>query len=652
MKININNNNNDFKKKIISEIINKKDINEFNSLLNSFFIDINKDKPIIITNSLIIFCLTKKFNCTRDINYLLKQKKPVILNKNENINYLLYYYTLLYIYVNNKLINMNSSDVKLIYSIEEYFKLIIIFYKSDLLSFPYVINIFKFYLNQINNNLSIPQKIKIINNYIYNFRKFIKEVKLKNNNKETNKLIIEEISFFFNILNDNNNYYLIYYLRKEGNLFLLLEIMIENDFLLNIIEHNFTKLLIHNFMKEHYDYFYKIIIKILMKFNKLNPKTFEKTNFNNNYLSINKNFSYLLKIVEIFKNVIDYENNLIRDKSCYYCDKGFILNNYGKRNNIGFKIKDILYNNKIKNNSFCILFTFLLKNNKDNKNNQIIFSINDSKDNEYLTLFIKENNIYLNILAKKQSEIILLKDFNYNYYYSFFFFYDKNQIKVNINNKEVLSQIENEFNIPDKFQVIVGDIKSNKNETSFTGIINPILLFELKKGEGIYEQMKESLLKIKNNYYLIGEKYFNYNNCIYDIKEYYGLYKDKADDLNIKEILNNINNLIIYINPDVVLNSFDKKTKIYKDYNNYIRYYNNNETINYFYEFSVIPSIEQELIIPFKDNNIFNFYKNNNGLNFNILIIELLYNYILLLNENSNCIILIKEKIKELFILM
>ena len=164
--------------------------------------------------------------------------------------------------------------------------------------------------------------------------------------------------------------------------------------------------------------------------------------------------------------------------------------------------------------------------------------------------------------------------------------------------------------------------------------------------------MKESLLKIKNYYYLIGEKYFNYNNCIYDIKEYYGLYNDKENELYIKEILNNINNLIVYINPDVVLNSFDKKTKIYKDYNNYIRYYNNNETINYFYEFSVIPSIEQELIIPFKDNNIFNFYKNNNGLNFNILIIELLYNYILLLNENSNCIILIKEKIKELFILM
>ena len=162
---------------------------------------------------------------------------------------------------------------------------------------------------------------------------------------------------------------------------------------------------------------------------------------------------------------------------------------------------------------------------------------------------------------------------------------------------------------------------------------------------------------------MIGEKYFakhieekNIKNKIQEkivinYENYYGLYYELENEEYTEFILNNINNILLYINPYAVIGSYNKKTKIYTDYN-YYENPDNSPKNQYSYEFNIIPSLDNGLIFPFKDNNIISFFKINNGLNFIILEIELLYNYILLLNNNSNFMVLVNENNKPLFSLM
>ena len=82
------------------------------------------------------------------------------------------------------------------------------------------------------------------------------------------------------------------------------------------------------------------------------------------------------------------------------------------------------YNNKI-NNNFCILFTFLIKKNKNKieyNYNQNIFNIYDLNKKEFLSLFIKEEKLYMRYFSKQLNEIKLLDNLIYNKYYSFFFY--------------------------------------------------------------------------------------------------------------------------------------------------------------------------------------------------------------------------------------
>jgi hypothetical protein len=94
--------------------------------------------------------------------------------------------------------------------------------------------------------------------------------------------------------------------------------------------------------------------------------------------------------------------------------------------------------------------------------------------------------------------------------------------------------------------------------------------------------------------------------------------------------------MILYINPYIIVSSFNKKEKIYKDYNIYEN--ETNKNIYYFYEFNTVPSLDQGKIYSFRDFSVFSFFKINNGLNFVILQIEILYNFILVLNSKEEFI--------------
>ena len=665
------------KKEIIKydNIVNKELIYEFNSSLKSLFIkNINEIRNVNIFKNFVKKCLQ-----SRNVNYLLKRKCKLISEKKipkKFISYL-YSYALYYIFVNYKFIKL-IDNIKF-YSPSNFFDLITKLFKSNLLPIKYVINIFKFYLYQLTQNkknLSMQQQVNALKIFLKYFYKILKENNSKNVDKEINDLIQKEIlSQLFEILNgtpnnnknDDANLYLINSFRKEENIFLLLKLLVENKFLSEEnkanMEVNLIKFLKNNFRKEHLNYFYEITKNILIKFNCLNQKAIKPKNYNktdkSNFSSLNKDFKYLTKITDLLIKVVGEEKKQSNDESCYYCDKGFVFN-IENLERIGLQVKDVEYNQIKKNNNFCILFTFLLKENKKiGKNTQLIFSINDSDNKSYLSLIVKENKLYIRYLSKKTNEFQLI-DIAYDKYYSFFFLYDKSKIKIYVNNSNILTQNEKELKFPNKLNIFVGSPEKKQNdnhpEYTFSGIICPIILFEMNNLK--IDEIKNCLLNIKNIYYILGDIYFNEKECQNNenennnYEEYYGLYDELSKEKNAKILIKNITNVILYINPYVVQGSFIKKMKIYKDYNNYETKEKTNKIVQYSYEFNIVPSLDQGLIFSFIDNNIISFFKINNGFNLIILEIELIYNYILLLNENNIYISLVKENTKEFYELM
>jgi len=686
------------KKELEEEIM--EDI-ERDYLITNFNTNINEIFPNF-TNQLIkkkiYFSFILKYINSKKLNDIVKNCPTLSQIYRKEMN-TVYIYSLFYIYLKFQLFNKDNKENKdkkeqnkyaeKILSLTNYFKLIRFFYKNQMINWQKMINIFKYIIYQIksrNNELQTSLKVSTLSIYLKFFVKMVKDLEKEEKekdqiNEEIKKDILDEL---FEILADakNNGNYL-YFMRnmiKEESIFFLVKILIKSDFLSEAnkqyIEENIIKILKNNFKKEHLNYFYKIFSKILIKFNYFNQNLKEGSSitsgnedYEKNFTQINSDFSFLVKINEILIKLIKEEKDQINNNQCYYCDKGFVFNNRDKER-FGFKVKDIIYTKK-SNNNFCILFSFQLRESGFDKENKIIFSIVDSDNNEKLTLFENGNHICIRYFTKKLNEINLHK-VEYNTIFNFLFFIDKNKIKISINNTDALSEKASDFKLPDKFQVFIGcpeDIKNNKNkEYSFNGIIYPILLFEVnepkKKEKDIYVDFKKLLFSVKNKYYLIAEEYFNYELNIKNKKEkeqeneeierimhnyeiYYGLGEDLIKLKKVTKLFNMMSNMILYINPYIIVSSFNKKITTFKDYNKYKN--ENKKEINYLYEFNVIPSLEQGKIYAFRDFNIISFFKTNNGLNFIILQIETLFNYILLLNNKKEYLELPNKDKKNFF---
>ena len=670
----------DLEEEIMEDIERNYLITNFNTNINEVFPDFHNQ----IIKKKIYFSFLLKYINSKKLNDIIKHCPTMnqIYQKEMNTVYI---YSLFYIYLKFQLFNKDNKENKdkkeqnkygeKTLSLANYFKLIRFFYKNKMINWQKVINIFKYIIYQIksrNNELQTSLKTSTLSIYLKFFVKILKDMEKNEKekdiiNKEIKINILDEL---FEILVDakNNGNYL-YFMRnmiKEESLFFLVKILIKSYLLSDenkkYIEENIIKMLKNNFRKEHLNYFYKIFSKILIKFNYFNPDLkeqnsiiSEKEDYEKHFTQINNDLSFLVKINEILIKVIKEEKEQITNNQCYYCDKGFVFNNRGKER-IGFKVKDILYTKK-SNSNFCILFSFQLRESGFDKENKIIFSIVDSENNEKLTLFENGNHICIRYFTKKMNEINLHK-VEYNTIFNFLFFIDKNKIKISINNTDALSEKAADFKIPDKFQVFVGcpeEIKNNKNkEYSFNGIIYPILLFEVnepkKKEKDIYVDFKKLLLSVKNKYYLIAEEFFNYEYNIKNKKEkekeneeierimhnyeiYYGLGEDLIKLNKVTKFFNMMSNMILYINPYIIFSSFNKKATSFKDFNKYQN--ENKKEINYLYEFNVIPSLDHGKIYAFRDYNIISFFKTNNGLNFIILQVETLFNYILLLSNKK-----------------
>ena len=681
----------------IMDIIDKNYlISNFNSNLSQYF----KNYKNKFEKKNIYFYFVFKYINSKSTKQLIKYhsaSEQILQNKLE----FAYIYSLFYIYLkfelffkinnDNKEKKENQANIDKIISIKDFIDLIEYFYKSKIITWREVINILKYLIYQLkehDNELLTSIKVSILSIILKFFGKIIKLISKLENEKEKEEINKEiKNNFFedlFEILSDGKNtgnyLYLMRNMIKEESIFVLVKLISKKNFISDenkkYIEDNIIKIFKNNFRKEHINYFYKKFRKILIKFNKFNPHlTKEKDseeNFETNFNMINKDFSFLKKMNEILIKIINEEREQISNNNCYYCDKGFAFNNK-ELDKIGFQVKDITYTKK-NNNIFCILFSFQLKQSNNDKENKIIFSIVDANNNEKLTLYENGENICLRYFTQKLREINLQK-VEYNKIFNFLFYYDKNDINISINNIDMSNILKKatdlkpaNFKFPEKFKIFGGcpeKIKNQKNEEySFYGILYPILLFELNelKKNDTYELIKTTLSNVKNKYYLIAEEYFNehYNKknkkekeifdsekIMHNYEIYYGLNDDLIKQKKLDKILKLINNMILYINPYIIVSSFNKKEKIYKDYNIYEN--ETNKNISYFYEFNTVPSLDQGKIYSFRDFSVVSFFKINNGLNFVILQIEILYNFILILNSKKEFIISSNINNKEFF---
>jgi len=641
----------------INDIIIKNQLlNNYNSCISSLIKEIdNKDLGAIKIFKYYKYFIPK-YSRIRNINYLLKKGnkkiklKQIKFNKSFIIHYSLLY---IFLFLNKSKFDYDKSKPiynNLLFSFSQFFKLLKIFYQNELLSNDEIISILQFFLIHIKiNQNDLPANIKVneLTICINTAKKIINIINTTHNNnylEYIDKIFKEIIIKILDIINDKNNIEhlsLISNFRKEENIFIILKLLKKNEECINsntikIIEDNIIEFLVTNFRKEHLNYFYKIIRKILIKFNYLKK--------NEDYsLLLKQDFSFINKINDIIKKVIDKEKEIFNNKEkTYYCDKGFVFNNK-KNNNYGLSIKKVINNfNKKEDNNFCMIFTFLLKDNNKNDEN-IIISMLDVNNKEILSLYLKGKTLYLRYFSKALVQSKITEDIIYNYYYSFFLFYDRKQIRISINNEDKFVHKESKFEIPKEFNINIGFFELNNNEktfTSFNGIIYPIILFYLKDGknkkDNIYKEMKDLLFKIKNKYYIIGEKY-SFNDDYNTILNYYSLFDELKTKNKAIEIYNKIKNIILYVNPSVVRNAFNKKAKIYKDEKIYNESTDTkNKITQYEYEFNVIPSLDNDYIYAFKDYNIVSFFKLNNGLNYLILQIEVMYNFILLMKYNNS----------------
>ena len=652
----------------INKLLDKNFLSNFDSCICA--LNNNKNKCLINNHKIFIY-FTCKYSSTRYINYILKKENKLIKIHNKKLNKIyLNNYALFYIFIfinkckyEEKIKNLINNQF---ISIKKFFKFVKILFRSGLLTCDEIINILKFFLiiiNDTNKNykidLPLNHKINLLSTCIKYTEKLTKLINLINsqkniiNNEEFyNKLYKEIFSKIFDFINNKkNNEYLsiINYFRKEESIFLLLKILNINEKFINKenkkeIESNIIQFLTNNFRKEHLNYFYKIIGKLLIKFNNLKQdKDFS--------ILLKQDFSLLSMINEILIKIIHKENEKYdKEEKSYYCDKGFVFNN---KNNTkyGMSIKNVINNfNKKNDNNFCILFTFLMGNINENENNNeksyIIFSILDTNNKEIFSLYIKKNNLYLRYCTKNLvdfTQIKIKENIKFNNYYSFFMLYNKKEIKISINNNDVLSHKENKLEFPKEFNINIGFFESNINKdfSSFYGIICPIIIFYLKDGknkkENIFNENKNLLFNLKNNYYVIGEEYSS-NDDYNTLLNYYGLFNELENKTNVIEIYNNIKNIILYINPVVLINSFSKKSNKYKDEKIYKDALDSKgKSYQYSYEFNAKPSLEKNFIYSFKDYDITSFFKMNNGMNYLILQIETMYNFILLMKYNDLC---------------
>ena len=335
-------------------------------------------------------------------------------------------------------------------------------------------------------------------------------------------------------------------------------------------------------------------------------------------------------------------------KNEFYFDKYFIFDINEKYS--GIKTTEI----KFDTNSFdgiTIIFSFYaMRYNYSYNSPQALLSLRNKENEEYfLKIILIGNKLYLiNYNSHNESKLVLSENiiyFSYNICTLYFdlklnivnFYLNKNSCVQSVNlDIENNTQVFAEVGYTD-----MGDY--NLNEI-FNGMIGPILIFNSKiENQNQFELFTNIIQNFKGKYYLLGEYIYklNLNN---NIEKNYMLfnqeYYNAIDNEKLKQIYaiqNNLGKLLLYLNPDVIINTlgYEQKSKFF-DYQNYFSYNNftKSQQLKKFkihYNFNSEGNISDFLK---KENNIINSFMTNRGYDIIVFNVEFIYNYLLILDNN------------------
>ncbi|WGH24777.1 MAG: PD-(D/E)XK nuclease family protein [Candidatus Shikimatogenerans bostrichidophilus] len=566
--------------------------------------------------------------------YYNKEKfnnKKIIIKTNNNINK--------YLFINNQI--KKKKNITIIFTNNKIDnKFLNFFKKRDILKINFNLH---FYYNDLS-----------IHSFFNNFLKLLKY-----------KFLKIEYNLFIDFINNKN---IRFFLNEEH--IIKINKILNNKILNKYIKFNikyFKNSIIYKLLNninniKKFLLYFKIIIKILLKKNKINI-------INNIYLKkINKLINFLLKInnyinlnniYTIFNKYINYNDSII-----------FYYNNL--KSNIEIVNIEFLYKeNIINNNNYCYLilnkkYNLFKKSNFNNficnKTNLKNSILNYRKIDNILRLFKNPYIIYNNndILFNKDNLFILLKIlinskykiYRYKYYNKYIYKINKKlNIKFNykkdINlyiNKKGLNYTSLRYLLTNKidfFYKYILNIKNDENNEPkiFGNIIHKILFILYKKYiklrlkkkyiYSIFKVIKTTKLikKIYNKYY--NKIYINFNFNYKIIKKI--IFNFIKNDLNLIKKGNNI--IILYLEKyykiklmnKIVLTGKIDRIELFNnnyriiDYKTYLFinnknsfYYNNNNDINILFNNESYSNILQlllyVLISTIKNNNKYKYF--------------------------------------------
>ena len=634
------------KKNKINIMINDLDKNIFSKLINSKNIidKITNNKKIMRTLNTLLFS-------TKNKNYKFKENLNIGNNK-----FIFMLISVILSLINRSQNNIfeNATTIAKNNKIFNYmFLLIFKIYKNKLISFENVTLFFHFYLDLMDqSNITLRAKIEKIVVIISVYKKFLKIMGILHYNntddklkKSINKNIYDVLRRIFLMNNNNNinNFKFTLYFSQEVKILELFKI-IYDYYNINIISDdnkryiklNLIKLFTNNFNKIHFDYLYSFSNKILKNFNNKNSN---KTSYNNIISFINGINEFILEI---------YKNETIKiQKNEYYVDKYFIFDNNESTN--GIKVSPIKFDKNLYN-GFSILFSFYaIKNTTIYNKPQLLLAFRKEDNNNFLfKLQLIGNKMYIvTYHSKEEKKSILMENIVYHRYNICIIHYDKslNCIYTFINRETNVQVLKLDINSKTNLYVEVGHTNNLDGMINdiFNGIIGPVLIFnsnlEPKNHQEILQQ--NIMLDLKGQYYLIGET-MNMHNKTENGRVFLGqsnYYSKSNNKINlINKLQNKLGRLLLYLNPEVVLNTigYQMKNK-FRDYQKYF-YFNafNNiqilEDSKVYYYFSTQEKISD---FPKKENDIISSIMNNSEYNLIIFHIEYIYNYLLITDKDK-----------------
>ena len=291
-----------------------------------------------------------------------------------------------------------------------------------------------------------------------------------------------------------------------------------------------------------------------------------------------------------------------------------------------------------------------MRYNYSYNNPQVLLSFRNKENEDYLlkTTLIGNKLYLINYNSHQEIKLVLSENIIYFSYNICILYFD---LKLNIVNFYLNKNYSNaqslNLDIQNNSQIFIEigytDVGEYNLNEIFNGMIGPVLIFNSNlENKNQLELFTKIIHNLKGKYYLIGEYIdkLNLNNNIeknyllFNQQYYNGINNDQLKQ--IYSIQNDLGKLLLYLNPDVIINTlgYEHKSKFF-DYQNYFAYnsFTKSQTPK---KSKIYYNFNSEDIYNFlkEEKNIINSFMYNRGYDLLIFNIEFMYNYLLILDNN------------------